>query len=213
MLSILKLVFHAASVALVLVQADVAAVHLLVHSRGRLHVSLLGGHLARSRGCLRRHSSLLLKLVFLNRDAEVAVGQVLSLDVSRVSRPAQVSDGETAAACVAHRTLHVQCQLGRQGLLVMPGCLLENHRRVTAVGSHDVLHGLLLASHATAAQEQVRLSLALLALVGGLTFPDTVGCCRQGHSRLLLMADDVVLPLLLAMADLGGLRREEMLLM
>ena len=76
MLSILKLVFQLASVALMLVQANVAAVHLLVHSRGRLHIGLLGGHLSRSRSlrCPSSHSVLLLVLVFLNCDAEVAIG-------------------------------------------------------------------------------------------------------------------------------------------
>ena len=94
----------------------------------------------------------------------------------------------------------------------MSCCLLKDHWCVAVVGSHDVLHGLLLASHATATKEQVRLSLALLALVGGLALPDTTGCCRQGYPRLLLVASVVVLPLLLTMVDLGGLRREEMLL-
>ena len=75
MLSILKLVFQLASVALMLVQADVAAVHLLVHSRGRLHIGLLGGHLSRSRSlrCPSSQGALLLVLVFLNCDAEVAI--------------------------------------------------------------------------------------------------------------------------------------------
>ena len=84
---------------------------------------------------------------------------------------------------------------------------------MAVVGSHDVLHGLLLASHTTGSEEQVRLSLALLALVCGLALPDTNGCCSQWYAwLLLLMANVVMLPLLLAMVDLGGLRREEVLL-
>ena len=143
---------------------------------------------------------------------------MLSLDVSWVALrhgwPAQVSDGEAAAPCVAHGTLHVKCQLRWQDLLVMPCRLFENHGCVAVVGSHDVLHGLLLASHTTASEEQVRLSLALLALICSLAFPDTDRCCRQWYAGLLLlMADVVMLPLLLAMVDLGGLRREEVLLM
>ena len=91
--------------------------------------------------------------------------------------------------------------------------LFENHGCVAVVCSHDVLHGLLLASHTTASEEQVRLSLALLALVRGLAFTDTNRCCRKWYAwLLLLMADVVMLPLLLTMVDLGGLRREEVLL-